>query len=207
MFEIMQPKSVEMARWRSLIHGPKPQPSNLYFGTDWRRHDWIQGKFWQITDTVVVPFDVGRIIPNGGRSYLNLSNADGALKLYPHTKGIIYEILVGLKPGAFQMGIFTPGPANFLLGLGDSLMTPDVTDAERRYLGAFTNADTPYENPLLKLWAIQDMDAWILQLFVEGVDFEHVILGFRVAKHRVTEIEQPAVFTHVHHADTIKGTW
>ena len=207
MFEIMQPKSVEMARWRSLIHGPKPQPSNLYFGDDWLPHKWIQNKYWRITQTVLVPYDVPRIIPGNDEINLNLSNATGALKMYPASESIVYEILVGLKPGAYQLGVYIPGPANYLLALGDSSMIPDVADAERRYLGKFTPEDTPYENPLLKLWAIVDMAAWILKLYAEGVDFEKVVVGFKIAKHRIEEIEKPDVFTTVPYYDSIRGTW
>lgn len=207
MFEQLITPQLAQATWRTKLHGPKPQPCYLYFGEDWLSHKWIQNKYWKITETVLVPYDVGRITPGSDEINLNLSNADGALKLYPSAESNIYEILVGLKPGAYQLGVYIPGPDNFLLALGDSSMRPDVTDADRRYLGKFAPEDTTYENPLLKLWAIHKMPAWILKLYVEGVDFERVIIGFKIAKHRVEEIAKPDVFTTVPYFDSIKGTW
>jgi hypothetical protein len=199
----------EKVTWRAKLHGPAPQPNYLYFTEAWPdAHKWAKGKYWEIKETALVSYDKGYILPGDDHKNLDLSNATGALKLYPESEGIVYEILVGLKPGNYQIGLYIPGVNDYLLALGDTSAYPDLTDAERRYLAAITPEDTPYDNPLLKLWAIKDMASWILKLYIlPGVDFSKAVIGFRIAKHRLEEIPKPDVFTSIKHFLEIKGTW
>ncbi|GAJ03045.1 unnamed protein product, partial [marine sediment metagenome] len=216
MLELLTTPVIEWAQWKSRLHGPKPQPSNLYFTEAWPDpHKWAKNKYWEIKETAPVSYDKGYILPGDdlvtagiSTKNLDLSNATNGLKLYPESEGVAYEILIGLKPGNYQIGLYIPGVNDYLLALGDTSMYPDLTDDERKYLAAITPEDSPYANPLLKLWFIKDMAAWILKLYVlEGVEFEKCILGFRVAKHRLAEISKPDVFSKVDYFTTLRGTW
>ncbi|GAJ10855.1 unnamed protein product, partial [marine sediment metagenome] len=171
MFEQLTTPAIERAQWKSRLHGPKPQPSNLYFTEAWPdAHKWAKGKYWEIKETVLVSYDRGYILPGDdlatagiSTKNLDLSNATAGLKLYPESEGVAYEILIGLKPGNYQIGLYIPGINDYLLALGDTSMYPDLTDSERKYLAAITPDDSSYDNPLLKLWAVKDMAAWILK--------------------------------------------
>lgn len=209
MFELLTTPAIERAQWKSRLHGPKPQPSNLYFTKAWPdAHKWAKDKYWEIKETALVSYDKGYILPGEDYKNLDLSNATGGLKLYPASEGVVYEILIGLKPGNYQIGLYIPGVNDYLLALGDTSMYPDLTDSDRRYLARMTPEDTPYDNPLLKLWAIKDMAAWILKDYIlPGVDYDDSILGFKVAKHRLEEISKPDVFSTIKYFSEIKGTW
>jgi len=209
MYELLTTPAIERAQWKSRLHGPKPAPSNLYFTEAWPDgHKWAKGKYWEIVETAPVFYEKGYVTPGDDFIDLDLSNATGGVKLFPEAEGVVYEMLVGLKPGNYQVGVYIPGPSDYLLALGDSPMYPDLADPERRYLGAITPTDSPYDNPLLKLWAIADMQPWVLKTYVlQGVTFGKPILGFRVAKHRLVQIEKPEVFTSIKYFTEIKGTW
>lgn len=213
MYELLTTPALERAQWRSRLHGPKPQPSNLYFTEAFNAHPWCKGKYWEIKETVLVSYDRGYILPEDDYKNLDLSNATAGLKLYPESEGVVYETLIGLKPGNYQIGLFIPGVNDYLLALGDTSMYPDLTDDDLKYLAAITPEDSPYNNPLLKIWAIKDMAAWILKTYIlEGCGvtdkaFEKAILGFRIAKHRLGEISKPDVFTTIKYFTEIKGTW
>lgn len=209
MFELLTTPAIERAQWKSRLHGPKPQPSNLYFTEAWPdAHKWAKNKYWEIKETALVSYDRGYILPGEDYKNLDLSNATDGLKLYPESEGVVYEILIGLKPGNYQIGLYIPGVNDYLLALGDTSMYPDLTDTARKYLAAITPDDTPYDNPLLKLWAIKNMAAWILKDYIlPGVDYDNSILGFKLAKHRLGEISKPDVFTTIKYFNEIKGTW
>ncbi|MBA7610064.1 hypothetical protein ES703_17269 [subsurface metagenome] len=216
MFELLTTPAIQQATWKSRLHGPKPQPSNLYFSEAFPdAHKWCKGKYFEIKESVLVSYDRGYILPGDdlvtagiSTKNLDLSNATAGLKLYPESEGVAYECLIGLKPGNFQIGLYIPGVNDYLLALGDTSSYPDLADDERKYLAAITPDDTPYDNPLLKLWAVKDMAAWILKLYVlSGVEFEKCVLGFRIAKHRLEEISKPDVFSKVDYFTTLRGTW
>lgn len=208
MYELLTTPTLERAQWRSRLHGPKPQPSNLYFTEAWSTHEWCVGKYWEIKETVLVSYDKGYILPGEDHKNLDLSNATAGLKLYPESESIVYEILIGLKPGNYQIGLYIPGVNDYLLALGDTSMYPDLDDTELKYLAAITPEDSPYDNPLLKLWAIKDMAAWILKDYIlPGVDYDNSILGFKIAKHRLAKIAKPDVYTTIKYFTEIKGTW
>ena len=221
MYELLTTPTLERAQWRSRLHGPKPQPSNLYFTKAWPdAHKWCKGekekeKYFEIKESVLVSYDRGYILPGDdlvtagiSTKNLDLSNATNGLKLYPESEGVAYECLIGLKPGNYQIGLYIPGVNDYLLALGDTSSYPDLTDDERKYLAAITPDDTPATNPLLKLWFIKDMASFILKLYVlPGVDFEKAIICFRIAKHRLEEIPKPDVFSKVDYFTTLRGTW
>lgn len=209
MYELLTTPALQQATWKSRLHGPKPQPSNLYFSDAWPdSHKWCRGKYFEIKETAVVSYPLGYRLPGNDQKNLDLSNATAGLKLYSESDGIAYEILVGLKPGNYQIGVYIPGISDYLLALGDSSMYPDLTDTERRHLATIAPQDSPFDNPLLKLWAINDMAAWQLKVdMLPGVDYDTAILGFKIAKHRLAEITKPEIFTKIDYYTTIRGTW
>ena len=207
MYEMLTTPAIQQATWKTRLH---TVGQNLYFTPAWPdAHKWAKNKYWEIKESVLVNYDKGYILPGGDYKNLDLSNAVAGLKLYPASEGAVYEILIGLKPGNYQTALYIPGVNDYLLALGDSSMYPDLTDTERRYLAIITPDDSPYDNPLLKIWAIKDMAAWIIKDYIlSGVDFENSILGFRIAKHRLSEIPKlDRNFTTIKYYTEIKGAW
>jgi len=196
---------LDMARWKSSLHQPN---QNLYFTEKWPSEFWCSGKYYHIEKSALVNYDRGYILPGNDYKDIDISNETNALGLYPTRNGIVYEILIGFKPGNYQVGIYIPGPNSYLLALGKSDMYPDLTNVEKRYLAFIPPEESPYGNPLLKLWAIANMPSWILKVYVRpGVDFEKPVIGFKVNKLQVREISKPDVFTEIEYYTQISGIW
>ena len=205
MYELLTTPAIQQATWKTRLH---TVGQNLYFTPAWEPHAWARDKYFRITESVLVPWDRGFIIPGNDHKDLDLSNARDGLLLYPEAEKIVYEILIGLKPGNYQVGLYIPGVMDYLLALADVVAYPDLTDPVKRYLAVITPEDSPYHNPLLKIWAITNMAKWILKVYVRlGVDYEKCIIGFRVAKHRLTEIPPAEVYTTIKYFTEIEGAW
>lgn len=217
MYEMLTTPVLDRAQWKSRLHDPV-QRKYLYFPPSWPSNlSWLSGKYFQITKTVIVNYPFDRTIPGDDQIFLNLSNnvtsASGiyGLNLYPSASDqeTAYEILVGMKPGNFQIGLYIPGTGDYLLSLGASGMRPDLTDVDLRNLGTIQPEDSPFEDPLLKLWAVGSMQSLILLVdMLPGVDFAKAILRFIVAKHKIAALSKPPdVFTTIQYYKDERGSW
>jgi len=196
---------LDVAKWKSALHQPS---QNLHFSDQWPSEYWCSGKYYRIEKSALVNYDRGFIIPGNDHKDIGLSNETGGLGLYPARNGVVYEILVGFKPGNYQVGVYIPGPNSYLLALGKSDMYPDLDKVEKRYLAFISPEDSPYSNPMLKLWVVANMPSWILKVYARpGVDFEKCVLGFRINKLQVEEISKPEVFTEIEYYTQISGIW
>ncbi len=172
----------------------------LKFTSAWPdTHKWVkkevqgvqQGRVFRVSNTVLVPQPYSYILPGDDYKKLDLSNASSGLKLYPTDEGVLYEIALGMKPGDYIIHIYIPAN-KYVFALAEPTMTPDVTSASYRYLGARRPEDSPDKCPLMKLCAIKDMAAFQLWLYVKkGVDFDKASIIFFVNKCRLEEIENP----------------
>ena len=165
----------------------------VYFSPAWPgTHKWASGKLFEVSEEpIVVSYPVSYILPGDDYKDVDLSNSTAGLKLYPESEGVLYQALVGIKPGDFLVHIYVPKD-KYVYALGESSMYPDVTDASKKYLGAKTYADSPYNAPMLQLYFIKDMPAFYFRFYVlEGVDFEKCTVIFQINKCKLTEIEEP----------------
>lgn len=209
MYEMMPPESIQMAKWESRLHGPKPKPCNLYFPQAWESLRWMPNKYFRIVKTTIVPFAFGLITPGVDWVDVALNNNNAtqipSLNLYPVADGIIYEMLVGMGEGNYQIAPYIPASDRYLLRLGYDTMYPDLTSAINVYLGEFEPEDSPADDPMIKLWAVNQMQPWILKVYVRpGCDFEKPILVFKIAKHNLVEINKPDVFDTIEYYSEIK---
>jgi hypothetical protein len=77
------------------------------------------------------------------------------------------------------------------------------------YLGEYEPDDSPSSDPTIKLWAINQMQAWILKTYVRpGCDYEKVVFNFKIAKHTLSEplSKPPAVFDTLEYFSDQKET-
>lgn len=153
---------------------------------------WAKGKVFAVSEEpLIVPFQASYILPGADYKDIDLSNATAGLKLYPENEGRVFQIAVGFKPGQYLVHTYIPTP-RYIYALEDSSMFPDVTSAANKYLGAKVPEESPFDAPLWQLFAIKDMSAFMLRLYVlDGVDFEKVTLGFWINKCMLKVIESP----------------
>lgn len=175
-----------------LLLTSKP-PSWVHFSQSWPdTHKWARGKYFKVIRTQLVNYPASYILPGDDYADVDLSNSSAGLKLYPTSEGVLYEIALGMKPGDYLLHIFIPKD-RYIHALADPSMTPDITNPDLKYLGAKTWKDSPYTGPLLKLYCIKDMPAFILRHYVlEGVDFEECTIEYNVNKCQLEVIEDPS---------------
>lgn len=158
---------------------------------------WARGRLFEVEEEpMFVHYARSYTLPASDWKDLDLSNATNGLKLYPEDENVVYQIAVGFKPGEYITHVFIPKD-KFLYRLGYTSMYP-VTDtsgtdyATLKYLGAFNPDDSPFDSPLLFLYAIKDISSFYLRPFIlEGVDYEKVTIGFGINKCKLKLIETP----------------
>jgi len=156
-------------------------------------HKWARGNTFEVShEPIVVPYLLSYIIPGNDYKDVDLSNSVAGEKLYPENDNVLYQIAVGFKPGDYLTHVYIPKD-QYVYPLGDSSMYPDTSHAKKRYLGAKTSKESPDTAPLLNLYAIKDMPAFILRFFtIEGaVAFEKCTAQLYINKCKLTEIEDP----------------
>lgn len=166
----------------------------VYFSEKWPdTWRWAKGKLFEVSDEpILVRYPKSYILPGSDYKNLDLSNATAGLKLYPEDQGVLYQCGLGFKPGDYITNIYVPSTSKYVYQLGESTMFPDVTDSDKRYLGAKTPEDSPASGPLVFLYFIKDGPPFYLQPYVlESVTFEKATIEFNINKCRLTEIPNP----------------
>jgi len=165
----------------------------VYFSEAWPdTWRWASGRLFRVKDEpVIVPYSKSYILPGEDYKKIDLSNSTSGLKLYPEDQGVLYQCALGFKPGNYITHIYVPSE-KYVYHLGESTMYPDVTDADKLYLGAKRPSDSLAEAPLLFLYFIKDAPAFYLWPYVlAGVDFEKVTFELTINKCRLEEIPSP----------------
>jgi hypothetical protein len=161
----------------------------VYFTPQWPdTYKWCKDRAFEVERSQVVHYASSYIIPGDDYKDIDLSNATAGLKLYPTDEGVLYEILMGLKRGEYLIHIYIPKD-RYVHSLAEASMIPTPTDPTLKYLGAIQWSDSPHTCPLIKLYAIKDMPAFILRLYaLEGVDFEKITIEWHINKTKLKEI-------------------
>lgn len=155
-------------------------------------YKWAKGKLFEVEkEPLIVPYAASYTLPGSDYKDVDLSNSTAGIKLYPESEGVIYECLIGLKPGEYLVHIYITKD-KYVYALGESTMYPQIGDASKKYLGAFKPEDTPAECPLLKLYFINAIPAFILRFYVlESVDFDKCTALLWLNKCRLQEVAAP----------------
>ena len=151
----------------------------------------VKGKFFQIDRVNQVPHDIVRILPSGDYCDVDMSNSATGEKIYPENTKTLYETLIGFKLGNYLVHFYIPA-GEYMHRLESSGMTPDVTHATRRYLGARKPEDSPYDDRRIFIYSVKNLEPLILRLFVDsGIDYEKCVLGLTVNKCYLKQIAMP----------------
>lgn len=153
----------------------------------------VRGKTFQIDKTNQVPYSLRYIIPTGDFRDVDLSNGNGTFQesIYPERSQSLFEVSMGLSPGAYVVHFFIPATRH-IHSLEFAGMTPDVTSATLVYLGARRPQDSPIEDPQIKFYLVKDLTPLILRVFaLPGTDFEKTIMELVINKCDLAEIAEP----------------
>jgi len=165
------------------------------FPTTWpSQYKYVSGKTFRIDAVDQVPYELSYTLPTGDYRDVDFSDTVGTFAefIYPTNAITMYEVSIGFKPGAFLAQWQIPAGKS-LHRLEYAQMEPDITHAKRRYLGATTAKDSPYDDPRIRLYFIKDLSPLIMRLFVlPGVDFEKIVVGATVNACKLREIPGPS---------------
>ncbi|MBU0847399.1 hypothetical protein KKH23_09475 [Patescibacteria group bacterium] len=142
--------------------------------------DHVKGKTVQVLKQQQVKHELSWIIKEACYKDVNLSNDDAGEKLYPDVADNIYEVLIGFKPGNYLCHVFFPAEYPiYRLDYPD--MSPLISSASLKYLGAIKPEDSPVDNPIFKLYLVFKLKPIILRLYADdGVDYEKISLELTV---------------------------
>jgi len=151
----------------------------------------VKGKYMRVAKQVQVTYPVTRIIKENCYVDIDLSNEDGAERLFPESTENLYEILIGLRPGHWWVMPYFPTDQP-VYRLDYPTMTPLVSDAKLRYLGNIRPEDSPADDPVLRLYAMYKLKPVILRMVVDaGIDYAKCSLLFNINRCHMEEGTPP----------------
>ncbi len=164
------------------------------FPTTWpSTYKYVTGKTFRIDAALQVPYDLAYILPTGDYRDVDFSNANPPLSenVYPENAITLFETAVGFKKGNFLTEFFIPADKS-LHRLEFAQMEPDITNATRRFLGAFRAEDSPYDDPRIKAYFVKDLTPLIMRVYIlAGVPFEKVSVKLIINRLKLQEIPTP----------------
>ena len=151
----------------------------------------VKGKYMKVAKQVQVTYPLTRIIKENCYIDIDLSNEDGAERLFPDNDGNLYEILIGLRPGHWWVIPYFPADQP-VYRLDYPTMSPLVSDAKLRYLGNIRPEDSPADDPLLRLYVVYKLKPVVLRMVVDaGVDYEKCSMMFDINRCHMEEGTPP----------------
>ncbi len=161
----------------------------------------VAGRFFQIDKTNQVPYVRRYILPAGDFRDVDLSNGSGVFQesLYPINNSSLFEISFGWKLGSYLIHVYVPADRH-INSLEFAGMTPDVTNVNRRFLGARKPEDSPFNDHRFFIYAVKDLEPVILRHYVlpnlgfvapATAAFEKCIMGIFVNKCHLVEKKSP----------------
>ncbi|MBA7682511.1 hypothetical protein ES703_90861 [subsurface metagenome] len=142
--------------------------------------DHVRGKTFSILKQQQVKYELSWIIEEACYKDVNLSNEDAGEKLYPDVADNLYEVIIGFKPGNYFCHVYFPAEYP-LYRLDYPDMSPNISDASLKYLGAIRPEDSPVDNPIFKLYLVFRLKPIILRLYADdGIDYEKIGLELTV---------------------------
>lgn len=170
-----------------VVRGVEPRPKILLVD-QWVRFspnfpsslDHVRGKTARITKQQQVPYELSYILKEGCYKDVNLSNEDTGEKLYPDLSFVLYEMLIGFKPGNFLCHLYFPADSP-VYRLDYATMLPQVNSTSNKYLGAIKPEESPDTDPVMKLYLVYKLNPIFLRLVVdEGIDYEKATLKLTI---------------------------
>lgn len=134
----------------------------------------VKGKTFKIAKQVQVTYELSWILKEACYKDINLSNEDTGVKLFPDSADNLYEVLIGFKPGNYNIIPYFPADQP-MYRLDHTSMLPLVSDAALKYLGTIKPTDSPVENPRFKLYLVYELKPVILRIVADdSVDYEKI---------------------------------
>jgi len=163
----------------------------VHFGEGWP--DTFKNKFFRVarpqqieyTATYIITaddtFDLDFDKPSGG-------GVDGTYKsLLPVSSSTLYEILIGFK----GLPVVYPRYNNSYFGkLEVANVLPDTTDDRLKYLGFYSQLQSPFCSPKLREYTVVEQQPPQLRLFNNMPNDERLVIRFVVNRCKVEKVDE-----------------
>jgi hypothetical protein len=152
----------------------------------------VGGKTFRVVKEQQVKYQLSYVIKEACYKDINLSNEDAGQKLYPEAADVMYEMLIGFKPGNYLTHVYFPSDYP-IYRLDYSDMSPLISSASLKYLGAIFPSDSPVDNPIFKLYLVYRLKPVILRVYADdGVAYEKITLDFTINRCKLALETPPA---------------
>jgi len=152
------------------------------------------GATYEITQAQQIFFPIPYIIPEIGTALdykdIDLSNLEGAERLFPATSLELYDAFLGLKEGNYFIQLHSP-QNQFIYTLSYTGMFYDIADTKKRYIGAIYPYQSPADDPRIRLFFVYNQTPFFIRLHVEDEDYDKAVLVFYVNRCYLKEIPVP----------------
>ena len=154
------------------------------FSPKWKE-PW-KGRFYMVLTTAQLSHEVHKILGVGADWLLELSDDNGFL---PQTPDVMYEVLIGFKGNVL---LHPKWPSTDYWPKWDRAdkMAVDLSDPVKRYVMAYTEEDTPYESPRLRVYLLKDMNPVGLEFYNDSVEPEKVVVRIRANRCVIKPVEE-----------------
>jgi len=167
----------------------------VHFGGDWpSTFGHIREKTFRINAVNTFKHDLAYIIPEDDYRDVDFSNGSGDYQesIYPEKYETLQEVALGFKVGNYLVHWLIPAD-RYIHQYEFAGMYPDITDANKKYIGATNPEDSPYTDPRVKFYLIKDLAPLIMRLYVnDGIDYEKIVVGLWVNKCKLEEVPAPS---------------
>jgi len=158
----------------------------VYFSPNWGP-EAVKGKYFEVERTHQIHWKTYTIVATGKVFSVKLDD----IGLVPENPKTLYEILCGFK-GALLLYVYWPSTDPFQR-LEKPGFRPDPADATLRYLGCFTQDDTPFAEPRLREYTVKDMSPILYLWANESIEPEKVVNRFMVNRCLLRPLEPAEV--------------
>ena len=151
-------------------------------------------KYYRIANPQQVIFTRYYIIPQNDYKDITLSNSSsGSENIYPYQYDELNEVLIGIECENVLVYPIMPSPDRYMNELAYTSMIPSPSDTTRRYLGCYTQKDSPKDEMKFRMCFVKDEVPAVLRLYVDsGEAYEKVMLHFLVNRCTLQKLDAPS---------------
>ncbi len=139
---------------------------------------FVKGKTFRVSKEQTVKYPLPLILPEGNYFDIDPSDEDTGQKLYPYQQDIVYEVLIGMRPGNYMLQFYYPAN-DPIFRLDYATMLPNLTDPSLKYLGALRPGDSPSGEETIKIYFVYRMKPFYVRVIADdGVAYEKCVIDF-----------------------------
>lgn len=137
-------------------------------------------RFWRVDRAQVVSYDLVYYLNTDNKIDITLNEASG---LVPTGNKTIYQIVFGIAQSGSGILLYTMWPqGKYTSQLQKVGMRPYTDKPKKRYIGCWSESESPRDNPRLIEWTLKDMNPINWRVYNDSANAQKVVLALRINK-------------------------